>query len=470
VTRRVAILALLAALVLTSLVPAATAAETALPFPDTMAAVGDSITRAASTGSILGADAPQNSWSTGTTTSVNSHYLRLLALGAPIGGQNHNRSVSGAKMGDLNAQMQTVIPLQPDYLTVLVGGNDVCTDTVGQMTTVATFRAQLETAIATLSAGSPGTHVYVVSIPNVYQLWNLFKNDFWARFIWSLANICQSLLANPTSTTTADVQRREAVRQRTVDYNTQLAQVCALYERCRFDGNAVFNSTFTTGDVSGDYFHPSITGQAKLASVAWNAGYTWATAPPPNQAPVAGLSTACTGLTCTFTDTSTDGDGTIVARSWNFGDGGTSTDAVAPHTYASAGTYTVGLTVTDDDGATASTSISVTVAPVAAPTMWVESLTSTTTTVHRNWTATVTVLVVDADGHGVPNATVSAAWSVGSPDTCTTDSVGTCAVASDTLNGRKVASVTLSVNAVTHATLAWDSTQGQNVISIARPT
>jgi PKD repeat protein len=468
VTRRIATLALLAALLLTSLVPAPVAAEP-LPFPDTMAAVGDSITQAASTAGSLGADAPQNSWSTGTNTAVNSHYLRLLALGAPISGRNYNRSVSGAKMANLNAQMQTVVGLQPDYVTVLMGGNDLCTDTVGQMTSVATFRAQLDTAMATLSAGSPGTRIYVVSIPNVYQLWNLFKNDFWARFIWSIANICQSLLANPTSTTSTDVARRAAVQQRNIDYNTQLAQVCALYVQCRFDGNAVFNTTFTTGDVSGDYFHPSIAGQAKLATVSWNAGYTWAPAPPPNQPPVAGLSSACIGLTCTFTDTSTDADGTIVSRNWTFGDGGTSSAAVAPHTYAGAGTYTVALTVTDDDGATASTGTTVTVAPVAAPTMWVESLTSTTTTVHRNWTATVTVLVVDTDGRGVPGATVSAGWSVGSPDTCTTDPAGTCAVTSDTLNGRKVATVMLTITGVTLATLAWDSTQGQNVISIARP-
>ena len=62
------------------------------PLPDSMAAVGDSISQAASSAGSLGADAPQNAWSTGTAASVNSHYLRLLAAGAPISGQNHNRS------------------------------------------------------------------------------------------------------------------------------------------------------------------------------------------------------------------------------------------------------------------------------------------------------------------------------------------------------------------------------------------
>ena len=59
-----------------------------LPFPASMAAVGDSITQAASSAGALGTDAPQNSWSTGTSASVNSHFLRLLALNAAAGAHN----------------------------------------------------------------------------------------------------------------------------------------------------------------------------------------------------------------------------------------------------------------------------------------------------------------------------------------------------------------------------------------------
>src|SRR3990170_6650661 len=105
-SRRVATAAILAALVLSGLLTSgASAAGPTLPLPASMAAVGDSITQAASTGGSLGVDAPQNSWSTGTSGTVNSHYLRLLALGAPISGENHNLSVSGAKVVHLESQM-----------------------------------------------------------------------------------------------------------------------------------------------------------------------------------------------------------------------------------------------------------------------------------------------------------------------------------------------------------------------------
>jgi PKD repeat protein len=72
---------------------------------------------------------------------------------------------------------------------------------------------------------------------------------------------------------------------------------------------------------------------------------------PPNSAPVASFTYGCSGLGCSFVDTSADGDGTIVSRNWTFGDGGTSTAQNPTHSYAVAGTYTVTLSVTDDDGA-----------------------------------------------------------------------------------------------------------------------
>ena len=72
---------------------------------------------------------------------------------------------------------------------------------------------------------------------------------------------------------------------------------------------------------------------------------------PSNDPPQADFSISCRQLTCTFTDRSTDGDGTVASRHWDFGDGGTSTDRNPSHTYAAAGQYSVTLRATDDDGA-----------------------------------------------------------------------------------------------------------------------
>ena len=452
--RRIALSFILSFSAVAGVVPAASAAEA--PLPDTMAAVGDSISQAASSAGSLGADAPQNSWSTGTSSTVNSHYLRLLAAGAPISGRNYNRSVSGAKVADLATQMANAATLQPDYLTVLIGGNDLCTDTVGAMTSEADFRARFQAAMATLNSRSPSTYVYVVSIPNVYQLWQLFKGDFWGRFIWSIAGICQSLLANPTSTASTDVARRETVRQRNIAFNSALADICLQFDRCLFDGNAVFNTPFTRADVSGDYFHPSVAGQAKLAATTWNAGFTFGTAPPPpppDDPPVAGFNVSCDALACTFGNASS-ADATEFA--WDFGDGGTSTEANPSHTYAAADTYVVSLTVADAAGQTDAASQTLTVSgPQPTVTMRVASFTATSASTGKNtWTATGHVSIGDSNGRAPDGATVTVSWSSGSAS-CVTVS-GACVVTTENLNRRKVSQVTLTVTGVALDGVVWD--------------
>ena len=80
-----------------------------------------------------------------------------------------------------------------------------------------------------------------------------------------------------------------------------------------------------------------------------------------NQNPVANFTSSVSGLTVSFTDTSTDSDGSIASRSWNFGDSTTSTATNPSKTYSAAGTYTVTLTVTDNQGGTNTKTGSVTV-------------------------------------------------------------------------------------------------------------
>ncbi len=58
------------------------------------------------------------------------------------------------------------------------------------------------------------------------------------------------------------------------------------------------------------------------------------------------------GTTAQFLDQSSDPDGSIVSRLWDFGDGSTSNQQHPTHTYTQPGDYIVSLTVTDDTGLT----------------------------------------------------------------------------------------------------------------------
>ncbi len=266
---------LLCAAALTLLfVPVAAADVAHVGYPSSIASTGDSITRAFNTCSLPFADCPQNSWSTGSSSTVNSHYRRILTANPAISGRNFNDAKTGARMNALNGQVTTAVSQGAEYVTILMGANDVCTSSVSTMTPTATLAAQLQTALQTLSAGAPSARIYVVSIPNVYHLWKILHTNFGAVLTWTLGGICQSLLANPTSNAPADVARRQQVYQRTVDDNAALANACAGFIHCRFDGNAAFNLEFVPSDVSTrDYFHPSVSGQARAAAVTWAATF-----------------------------------------------------------------------------------------------------------------------------------------------------------------------------------------------------
>src|SRR5437762_462372 len=132
--------------------------------------------------------------------------------------------------------------------------------------------------------------------------------------------------------------------------------------------NAV-NGIATFPSLSVDKAGTGYTLRATASGLTDATSSAFAVAALPNQSPTAAFpAPSCSGLTCSFTDQSSDPDGTIASRQWNFGDGSaTSSQANPSHTYAAGGTFTVTLTVTDNQNATGSVSHPVTVTAPPPP-------------------------------------------------------------------------------------------------------
>ena len=154
-------------------------------YPNSIASTGDSITRAFNDCWFPYVDCPSASWSTGTSSY--SHYRRIQGANPGIGSRTYNHAVSGADMADLYGQVQGVIGRRAEYVTILMGANDVCASSEAAMTPVATFRAQFEQALASLNASLPSSRVFVSSIPDIHQLFSLYRYDLGANAVWAVA-------------------------------------------------------------------------------------------------------------------------------------------------------------------------------------------------------------------------------------------------------------------------------------------
>ena len=100
----------------------------------------------------------------------------------------------------------------------------------------------------------------------------------------------------------------------------------------------------------------------------------------------------------------------------------------------------------------------------------VKSIAGKTASSYFGWTASVTVTIRDVNtGANVSNAMVKGSFSTGGSVSCTTSSVGSCSLASGTIN-RKSLSTTLSITDVSGTGMTYDASQNSATqIVISKP-
>ena len=221
-----------------------------------------------------------------------------------------NHAVSGAVMADFATQANEVVAdvsVTPSgkagMVTILLGNNDVCADSLADMTPIDQFEAQYRAGLDIL-ANSPATkeaEIHVSSIPDIYWLWIVKKDVSRCQLIWWIGGVCQALLQDPgddcVSVTSRDdpdtvypgdgsnCQRRKEFHGKIRDvYNQILRDVLQEYIDSGRLPNAyyidIFDVQFSSEQVNnGDCFHPSVSGHELLADEEWCRSHWSATDP-----------------------------------------------------------------------------------------------------------------------------------------------------------------------------------------------
>ena len=269
---------------------AATATAQLLPGqaqPKKLYSNGDSITRAFDAN--VPADNLNNSWVNGYfgfweqlfgLPNVKAHNQRITANFGSSGRTNVIAAVNGARIDDLAAQASGAAGRGVTYATVMLGGNDVCRDSIADLPTDAQIDADFRAGMANLLAQLPSNAtIQVVGIPNIKRLYDIGKNKdalgiadcevLWAATV--LGFPCGSMLSPFNSE--AD---RLYVQSRNVGYNNILRNVTLQLDAANpeflFYADA-YSFNFVENEISNiDCFHPSWRGERTLSREIWNQG------------------------------------------------------------------------------------------------------------------------------------------------------------------------------------------------------
>ena len=266
--------------------PAASPSPSRPPLPALLAAIGDSYTQAYSVSPKYRYDHSQFSWVVGTdandgVTSLLEHFRSLGASPTVV-----DAATSGRKMSDALRQAQVVVAaaakLKPGttaYVTFELGTNDLCDD---PKTSATTFTNELQTAIDTLATGLPGgSRLLIVPVPDFRHFRTITQADPAARAAYTRAQFsrrCAPFLGTDSPLSIAQASAvlasyDEALKAACDRLNAATGAVTgAANLSCTYDEGLTSDRDFGIRDLSTvDYFHPSLSGQAKMAAAAWKA-------------------------------------------------------------------------------------------------------------------------------------------------------------------------------------------------------
>lgn len=225
------------------------------------------------------------SWSTGLgSRKVESHAGRLKKL---------NRSISVSNFAEPGANVENVWKTQlpklrawsqeaykksyPDYLTLMVGANDICADSLEKSTSVKNYVSTYSKILNEILASSKSSRVLVSALPPYEDLIDSasaglisFPGLNKCGGFWKVAPLCKSIThggpGNKTRVAARVKEMNKALRQLVTSLRKRYG------DRLRFAEN-VSQRHIHQDDLSIDCFHPNAAAQNDLAEITWS--HTW---------------------------------------------------------------------------------------------------------------------------------------------------------------------------------------------------
>jgi hypothetical protein len=214
-------------------------------------------------------DARENSWATGNNPQVNSIYQRLLADHPALEGHATSLGMDGSVVHDLEWQTDDLLRLDPlpDIVIIQTIDNDIRCDGT-DADNYGPFGDTLDGVLSTIETSDANAQVFFVA------QWGSVRT-----YADAVAQVPEGLTANsgngPCDLFSLDGRPRRAAQrhlQEIVDaYFDRIVEVCARHSRCFTDGGALQDMRLQPSDLTSDFNHLSVTGQAAMAAAAWDA-------------------------------------------------------------------------------------------------------------------------------------------------------------------------------------------------------
>lgn len=225
------------------------------------------------------------SWTTGMgSKKVKSHAQRLKKL---------NSKLSVSNFAEPSARIDRVLSTQlprlkawsreahkqnyPDYVTLMVGANDVCADSLVESTPVKKYTQNLKSILTEVLSSSPKTRVLVNYLPPLQDLTYSKDAFLWAfpgvnscNAFWKVAPLCKSITHGDENNTLAVAARVQQMNQAISKTVNTLRK--SYGDRVRV-AHKVAQRRIHKRDLSIDCFHPNAEAQNDLAEISWAS--TW---------------------------------------------------------------------------------------------------------------------------------------------------------------------------------------------------